>query len=428
MKKVIITAALLLAMVGLAFATGEPEGDESGGAVAIEYWSAAWQTFYETGLAAAEAYMEDHGDVTITVTPSARQEEVLMAAVSAGESPDIYGQFSPERAPNYMRYQAIAPLDELPGFWDVFESRVPQRFIDEYTTEDGHVYIFPYNGSPLLMIYNRRMFREAGIVDEQGNARPPSTWEEYREAARLMTQDTDGDGVVDQWGTWYGMGKRSAWRHLDFLPLYLSNSGGTLMYGEGGEPLFNGPAGWETMEFMLDIFNNGWTMRDSEGYALFPEGNIGMIFAGGWLIPGLGDDYEYGIAPIPAPEGKQFYTFLDPKDLGIMMQSEQKEAAWDFVQYLVSREQDLRMFEATLQVPLRDGLEDDAEFMALVNSIPFADEFLKALPYCVNLPWDPDYGYYQQTFNNAYSSILEAEGAVSVEEAFGRAAQRIIEY
>ena len=34
--------------------------------------------------------------------------------------------------------------------------------------------------------YNAGYFREAGIVDEKGNARPPRTWEEFRETLEKL--------------------------------------------------------------------------------------------------------------------------------------------------------------------------------------------------------------------------------------------------
>lgn len=392
--------------------------------VELEYWTAAWQTFFEAGKDAAEAYMKLNPDVSIKVTPAPREEEVLMSAVAAGMAPDIYGQFSSERESAYTRYKALQPLDAMEDFEEVFAERVPERFQKEYTRSDGHVYIFPYNASPVMLVYNKKLFREAGLVDENGEPLPPATWDEFKNAARILTKDTNGDGRVDQWGTWFGLGRRAAWRHLDYLPLYLSNTGGKPMYAEDGTPLFNSREGVETLEFMLEIYEQGWTPRIAEGYAAFPKGNIGMILAGGWLVGDLYNaDFDYGIAPVPAPVGKQYYTFLDPKDIGILAQSRIKDAAWEFIQFLLSKEQDLEMFKKTLQVPIRKDLETDPDFQAVMKSIPYADKFLAALPYSVTLPVDPDYMYFQQIFNSAYSRALE--GTVSAQKALDDAAAEI---
>ena len=423
-KDILISALLIVFLSTNVFAAGE--GEVATSATKLEYWSAAWHTFFEVGQEAASLYEQTNPDVEVVVTASTREEEVLMSAVAGGVAPDLYGQFSSERAPQYLRYKAIAPLNKIEGFDQVFQDRVPELFQEEYRMADGNVYIFPYNASPVLLIYNKAMFKDAGLVDSDGEPTPPKTWTEYRDFAKIMTKDTDGDGRSDQWGSWIGLGNRSAWRHLDFLPWYLTKSGGQQMYGNDGEPLFNSKAGIETMEFMLDLYKNNWTKRDPEGYAAFPKGNIGMIFGGGWLISSLPDSFEYGIAPIPVPkEGDQFYTFLDSKDMGILEQSKNKQQAFDFLTFLVSREQDLMMFEKTLQVPFRKDIDTDPDFTALMSSIPHADEFLKALPYSRNLPWLADYGFYQQAFNDAYSSIIESEGKVSIESAFENAARKI---
>ena len=411
---------LLLAMMVLQVPVFSASAEQT----KLEYWTAAWQTFYEAGKDAADNYMKLNPNVTIKVTPAARQEEILMSAVAAGMAPDIYGQFSSERESAYTQYKTLQPLDEMHGFDEVLNERVPERFQKDYTRKDGHIYIFPYNASPVMLVYNRTLFKEAGIVDENGEPIPPATWDEFKEVAMKLTKDTDGDGRIDQWGTWFGLGRRAAWRHLDYLPLYLSNSGGKPMYAEDGTPLFNSPEGIETLEFMLEIYENGWTPRIAEGYAAFPKGNIGMILAGGWLVGDLyNSDFDYGVAPIPAPAGKQYYTFLDAKDIGILAQSKNKQAAWEFVTYLVSKEQDLQMFKKTLQVPIRKGLDKDPGFLQAMKSIPYSGQFLEALPYSVNLPIDPDYMYFQQVFNNAYSRVLE--GNVDVKEVLDDAADEI---
>lgn len=423
LKRFMPVFLIVLLSTFVLFAAGQQEASKK---IKLTYWSAANNTFYEVGKDAAAEFSARNPDIEISVTAATREEEILMSAVAGGVAPDLYGQFSSERAPQYMRYNAIAPLSDIPGFKEIFEARVPAKFREEYTMDDGKVYIFPYNASPVLLVYNKDMFIEAGLVDANGEATPPKTWAEYREYARIMTKDLNGDGKADQWGSWIGLGVRAPWRHLDFYPWYLTKTGGQQMYGKNGEPLFNSKDGIETMKFMLDLYTNGWTKRDPEGYAAFPQGNIGMIFGGGWLISSLPESFNYGIAPIPVyNEGDQFYTFLDAKDIGILAQSKNKDEAFAFTSFLVSHEKDLKMFQETLQVPFRMGIEEDPEFIALINSIPHVDEYLKALPYSVNLPWLADYSFYQQAFNDAYSAIIESEGRVSIESAFASAAQKI---
>src|SRR5438132_1476144 len=58
----------------------------------------------------------------------------------------------------------------------------------------GHQLGLPLDVHPMGLYYNTRLFREAGIVDAEGKARPPRTWEEFLAAAGKLTRDTDGDG------------------------------------------------------------------------------------------------------------------------------------------------------------------------------------------------------------------------------------------
>src|SRR3712207_7658069 len=60
---------------------------------------------------------------------------------------------------------------------------------------------FPYTTlfrSQLMIYYNRKLFREAGLPDP-----PPKDWpwHEWLAACKKLTKDRDGDGRLDQFGT-----------------------------------------------------------------------------------------------------------------------------------------------------------------------------------------------------------------------------------
>ena len=72
----------------------------------------------------------------------------------------------------------------------------------DYT--DVPLYFIPWTIGTMILSYQPELFVEAGIVDEDGNAKPPDTWEEMLDAAKKLTVDTDGDGKIDRYGMgWY---------------------------------------------------------------------------------------------------------------------------------------------------------------------------------------------------------------------------------
>ena len=64
--------------------------------------------------------------------------------------------------------------------------------LDDCRMDDG-LYAVPFNKSFPVLYYNREMFKEY-------NVQPPKTWDEFVKAAKALTKDFDGDGVIDQWG------------------------------------------------------------------------------------------------------------------------------------------------------------------------------------------------------------------------------------
>ena len=72
----------------------------------------------------------------------------------------------------------------------------------EYSCKkDGKLYALPFSTYGNMFGYRKDLFKEAGIVDGQGNAKTADTLEEFREAAIKTTKDTDGDGKIDVYGT-----------------------------------------------------------------------------------------------------------------------------------------------------------------------------------------------------------------------------------
>jgi ABC-type glycerol-3-phosphate transport system substrate-binding protein len=65
----------------------------------------------------------------------------------------------------------------------------------DYT--DVPLYFIPWTIGSMIFSYQPELFVEAGIVDANGNAKPPTNWDELLDAAKKLTVDTDGDGTID---------------------------------------------------------------------------------------------------------------------------------------------------------------------------------------------------------------------------------------
>lgn len=58
------------------------------------------------------------------------------------------------------------------------------------------IYGLPFSCSPLVLLYNQNLFEDSGVALPKSGWK----WDDFRNAAKQLTKDTDGDGKIDQWG------------------------------------------------------------------------------------------------------------------------------------------------------------------------------------------------------------------------------------
>ena len=80
----------------------------------------------------------------------------------------------------------LMPLGDLPGMED-FLKGYEGYLVEGTNVVDGKIYHVPFQTTTIGLIYNKDLFKEAGIVDENGEAKAPETWDEMREVAKKLT-------------------------------------------------------------------------------------------------------------------------------------------------------------------------------------------------------------------------------------------------
>jgi multiple sugar transport system substrate-binding protein len=171
-------------------------------------------------------------------------------------------------------------------------------------TVDGEFYGMPDLSSVRAMFYNVDLFEQAGVEA------PPTTWDEFVEAAKKIT--ALGDGIV---GYAQPLGAEDAQSEL---AMWLFNNGGD--FKTDGEWTLNSPQNVETLEFMKSLSvthgvtqnNPGSTNRTDGAFALFQAGKAGMVLGFSPLQSSLDADYpdvNYALAPMPSGNGAEPQTF-----------------------------------------------------------------------------------------------------------------------
>src|SRR5439155_215825 len=73
-----------------------------------------------------------------------------------------------------------------------------QTVLSFFTRGDA-LYALPKGYTPLLVVYNKDLFDRARIPYPTDDW----TWDDFLRIAQRLTRDTDGDGVIDQWGSYF---------------------------------------------------------------------------------------------------------------------------------------------------------------------------------------------------------------------------------
>ena len=111
------------------------------------------------------------------------QNNSMETAFTNGTAPDI---FAGADTVNDVAKGRLLPISELEG-GDELIDKYKDYLREGLEKVDGNVYSIPYGFTTYGLIYNKDMFKAAGIVDENGEAKPPKTLSEMREDAKILT-------------------------------------------------------------------------------------------------------------------------------------------------------------------------------------------------------------------------------------------------
>ncbi|MBN1966535.1 MAG: extracellular solute-binding protein, partial [Anaerolineae bacterium] len=139
---------------------------------------------------------------------------------------------------------------------------------------DGEVYGLPWIAQPVVVYYNRALF-DAAMLDYPD---PDWTWDDFVATATALTQDTDGDGELDQWGF-----TANSWPPAY---IWIWQAGGELINADFTEAPIDSPEFLEGFQFHLDLAYNPEFSVDRDTIAeqgfneMFKAGVVAMFMGG----------------------------------------------------------------------------------------------------------------------------------------------------
>ena len=348
--------------------------------VTITFWPSSNPQEIEFAKIIVSRWNKENPGIQVKMEPlpaSRSTEEVLLAAIAAGTTPDVCANIYPGAISQYIAGKGLYPHDELPGCYDFVYERSPKEIVDAFTYKDGHVYQIPWKANPVMLAYNVNLLKENGI-----DPASLATYSGFLEAAEKLAKDTDGDGRTDQW--LYSPSTDVTWwqRFFDFYTLYIAASGGKTLLDSSGKVAFEDDAAVAVFTFLKTLFDNKFVPKGTLIGDQFLGGKIATTITGPYSIPyynqNAPDGFKYDFIPVPVPDGHKgpVVTYGDPKNIGIFANTKHPHEAWELVKFIMSKENDLLWLEITSQPPYRKDIVNDPMFAPYFKNNPMMSTFV----------------------------------------------------
>ena len=353
--------------------------------------------------------------------PASRStEEVLLAAIAARTTPDVAANIYPGAISQYVDAGGLYEHETLPGFTEFMLERSGEAVLDLYTHPSGHVYQVPWKANPVMFAYNVDLLAEAGVAPED-----LATYSGFLDAARKVNEQWGGEKYL------YAPNVDVTWwqRFFDFYTLYIAASEGQTLLNDEGEVTFDNEAGEEVFAFLATLFEEDLAPKGQSAQNRFFDGTVLVEPAGPFTLPfyenNAPEGFQFDLVPPPVPDrlaGQPVFTYGDPKNIAIFSTSEYPEEAWQFVEFILSPENDALFMDITGQIPYRQDMAENPLFSEMVGAQPVLDKFIEQN---LRTRGVDDTPYLIEIFD-AISREYEAaavQGVRSPEEGLKRAAQ-----
>lgn len=252
-----------------------------------------------------------------------------------------------------------------------------------YNSAGGKIWSMPFNNSLPLLYYNKDLFAKVGLDPEK----PPQTWNELIQYAQRLTRDTDGNGIVDQWG--FNTHDDTHWY---FSTMALEN-GARIINDEQTEVLYNSPQAVEMLKLWGDMVNEYEIMppgQHKEAQSDFLAGKLGMLMRSSANLSGLLKDapFRLGVAMVPEVAGKRRVAPIGGASLVIFQKKDPTtiQAAWEFVKFMTSKESCLYLSTHTGYLPIYKDALEWPEMKAYLADNPLYRVACEQLAYAYAIP------------------------------------------
>ncbi|PAZ13743.1 sugar-binding protein [Streptomyces sp. SA15] len=336
---------------------GGDKGEEGSGKGKIVFWDNNGGVRTDIWKEVIADFEKANPDIEVEYVgiASTEYQSKVDTAIQGGGLPDV-GGVGAAMAAGFAAQNALEPLDDRLSKSSL-NGKLNESMVESLKSAGGGdaLYSIPTSANNGVLYYRTDLFKKAGL-DE------PTTWDKFYEAADKLTNTGK-----NEFGYTIRGGAGSIAQALDAM---YGQSGITSFWDASGEKTtVNDPKNVEALEKYAALYKKVTPAADlnndfTKMVAQWDSGTIGMLNhnLGSYQdhVKALGVEKFRGI-PQPIGAGGKRVQVSNPVDgLGLFKSSKNKEAAWKFIEFATSHEENSKFNKSAGQVPANSDAAKDA--------------------------------------------------------------------
>ncbi len=432
MKKRFLVLFLCVAAVGNLMAGGGSEADKAGDGrvkVIYSYWGTPDEAKTVQVVADKFNSTQDRIAVEIMAIPHESYVTKLNTMATAKELPDC-GIMSEA---GVLQFAENGLLADISGMYGKGDSRPLESLAFKYK---GAPVAYSVANEVLLLYYNKDMFDAAGVPYPPANAENAWNWDEFVNAAKLLTLDANGNNAkssqfnsnnIVQYGC---MVDNLTWQ----LEVWCLSNGSGFYSEDGSEVTINEPAAIDALQNIADLhlvhhvapLSTG-VLDDGMQRSLI-AGTCAMATGGAWNVGTcLGTAREeglnYGVAVLPYMKKKVTICTGGPNV--VFSQTKNAAEAMEWIKWYAQEENSWSLIESGIWMPILEKWYTDEKlthkWVDNPNFPPYEEYKSAVVDYAMGYAKSTSWYYVNNTvdFNALLRSVLGEvwTGNQSVKEA-----------
>ena len=312
---------------------------------------------------AIQRFEKSHPGIEVRYTSGIEKKdysEWCAKRILEGKMPDVFMVLDTD----FNQYCSLGILQELNSFMESdpeFQSEeIFRTAMDIGKGTEEIQYALPYEIVPTMLFVNKTLLQQEGIEMPQQDW----TWDDFMEICRKVTKDTDGDGRIDQFGTY-----NYSWQDAMYT------SGGSAFDNEKQNVDFSNQYVIESVKFMKELLalNQGENVTQED----FDAGKVAFMpltFAEyrtyktyPYKIKKY-SNFQWDCTTFPGRTHGENISKVDALLIGINHDSTEKELAWEFLKELVcGYESQLDIFRYSQGVSVLESVTRSEEAVSIIR-------------------------------------------------------------